>query len=334
MSGKAVEMIQTRVDMQTFIYMSNFSKGMKRCGEIWLSMARDVYTEDKRRMKTITSTGEAGTIELMQPMIDQETGAMKMANDLSEATFDVIAEVGPSSSSKRAATVRALTGMLQITQDPETQQVLTAMAMMNMEGEGVSDANAYFRKKLLRMGVVKPTDDEAQELMAEMEGQPQDPNTMYLQAAAEEASAKAAKARADTVETIASAELKNAQTAQTLSKIGETPAPISEDAIKALERRKKQVEIEILEVDLAKKLRELETPEPPEPIEEEAPNYESQAALAIADAVDGLAESVQGVRSVVENMTISNNENTGKALEAVSKRKRVIRENGRIVGIE
>jgi hypothetical protein len=158
-------------------------------------------------------------VELMQPMIDQETGAMKMSNDLSEATFDVVAEVGPSSSSKRAATVRALTGMLQLTQDPETQQVITAMAMMNMEGEGLSDTNAYFRKKLLRMGVVKPTDDEAEELMQEMQGQPQDPNTMYLQAAAEEASAKAAKARADTVETIASAELKNAQTMQTLSKV-------------------------------------------------------------------------------------------------------------------
>jgi len=222
MSGKAVEMIQTRVDMQTFIYMSNFAKGMKRCGEIWLSMAKEIYTEDKRKMKTIAPTGEAGMVELMQPMIDQETGEMKMANDLSDATFDVIAEVGPSSSSKRAATVRALTGMLQITTDPETAQVLTAMAMMNMEGEGVGDANAYFRKKLLRMGVVKPTDDEAQELMAEMQGQPQDPNSMYLQAAAENETAKAAKARADTVETVASAELKRAQTLETLGKVDET----------------------------------------------------------------------------------------------------------------
>jgi hypothetical protein len=93
------------------------------------------------------------------------------------------------------------------------------MAMMNMEGEGISDANSYFRKKLLRMGVVKPTDTEAQELMAEMQGTPQDPNSMYLQAAAEEATAKAAKARADTVETIASAELKRAQTVETLSKV-------------------------------------------------------------------------------------------------------------------
>jgi hypothetical protein len=221
-SGKAVEMIQARVDGQAFIYMSNFAKGMKRCGEIWLSMAKDIYTEDKRKMKTIAPTGEAGMVELMQPTIDQETGEVVMANDLTSATFDVIADVGPSSSTKRQATVRALTGMLQITQDPETAQVITAMAMMNMEGEGISDANAYFRKKLLRMGVVKPTDNEAEELMAEMQGKPQDPNAMYLQAAAEEATAKAAKARADTVETVASAELKRAQTLETLGKVDET----------------------------------------------------------------------------------------------------------------
>jgi len=221
-SGKAVEMIQTRVDMQSFIYMSNFAKGMKRCGEIWLSMAKDIYTEENRKMKTIAPSGQAGMIELMQPMIDQETGEIKTTNDLSDATFDVVADVGPSSSSKRAATVRALTGMLQITNDPETAQVLTAMAMMNMEGEGVGDANAYFRKKLLRMGVVKPTDAEAEELQAEMQGQIQDPNATYLQAAAEEAIAKAAKARADTVETIATAELKRAQTLETLGKVDET----------------------------------------------------------------------------------------------------------------
>lgn len=221
-SGKAVEMIQARVDGQAYIYMSNFAKGMKRCGEIWLSMARDIYTEEKRKMKTIAATGESGTIELMQPTIDEETGKLVMENDISSATFDVVADVGPTSSSKKQATVRAITGMLQITQDPETAQVLTAMAMMNMEGEGLSDTNAYFRKKLLRMGVVKPTDDETQELMAEMQSQPEDPNSIFLQAAAEEATAKAAKARADTVETVASAELKRAQTLETLGKVEET----------------------------------------------------------------------------------------------------------------
>ena len=221
-SGKAVEMIQARVDMQTFIYMSNFAKGMKRCGEIWLSMAKDVYTESKRRMKTLTQTGETDVVELMQPTIDQETGEIVMANDLGAAAFDVNVDVGPSSSSKKAATVRALTGMLQITQDPETAQVLGAMAMMNMEGEGIEDANSYFRKKLLRMGVVQPTDKEKEELMAEMQNTPQDPNTMYLQAAAANEEAKAAKARADTVETIANSELRRAQTLETLGKVDES----------------------------------------------------------------------------------------------------------------
>ena len=237
-SGKAVEMVQQRLDMQTFIYMSNFAKAMKRCGEIWLSMAKDVYVEEGRQMKLITDNGDTDSVTLMQPTIDQETGEVKMANDLGAAKFDVDVDVGPSSSSKRAATVRALTGMMQITQDPETLQVLGAMAMMNMEGEGVGDVQDYFRKRLIRMGVVKPTDAEAEALMAEMQaaGQQQDPNAIFLQAAAEEAVAKAARARADTVETIASAELKRAQTAETIAKASEIDQNIALTTIDALEQ--------------------------------------------------------------------------------------------------
>lgn len=232
-SGKAVEMIQQRLDMQTFIYMSNFAKGIKRCGEIWLSMAREVYSEDGRKMKAITASGDVQAVELMKPMVDQETGEIILQNDLSSASFDVDVEVGPSSSSKRAATVRALTGMMAITSDPETSQVLQAMVMMNMEGEGISDVRDFFRKKLVRMGVVEPTEAEAEELAAMLQGQ-QDPNAIYLQAAAEEAIAKAAKARADTVETIANAELKRAQTVETLAR-AEREDDIAElDAIKSV----------------------------------------------------------------------------------------------------
>ncbi len=217
-SGKAIEMIQTRLDMQTFIYMSNFAKGMKRCGEIWLSMARDIYVEEGRKMKVVEADESVGMIELMRPMVS-ETGEVVMENDLSRAKFDVNVDVGPSSSSKRAATVRALTGMMAITDDQQTKQVLQAMAMMNMEGEGIGEVRDFFRKQLVRMGVVKPTEQEQEEMMVELQGQPEDPNKIFLQAAAEEAIAKAAKARADTVDTIADAEYKRAKTAETLANI-------------------------------------------------------------------------------------------------------------------
>ena len=218
-SGKAVEAIQSRLDMQTFIYMSNQAKLVRRVGEIWLGMARDVYVEPGRKMKTVGLMGEMGSVELMKPTIDEETGEIEMENDLSEASFDVVSSVGPSFVSRREATVRSITNMIAVSDDPETRQVLTSMAMMNMEGEGIDDVRTYFRKKLVNLGVLKPTEEESQEMMAAMQNQPQDPNAVFLQAAAEEAVAKAAKARADTVETVASAELKRAQTVETLSKV-------------------------------------------------------------------------------------------------------------------
>lgn len=218
-SGKAVELIQNRLDMQVFIYMSNMAKAIKRSGEIWLGMARELYVEDGRRMKTVGLGGEIGTVELLRPMVDQDTGERYAADDLSRAKYDVGVDVGPSSSSRRAATVRALTGMLAITTDPETQKVLQSMAMMNMEGEGLTEVRDYFRRILLRMGVVKPTDAEREELAKEQANTPPDPNAQYLQAAAKEADAKAGKAQADTVLTLAKAEQSRAQTAQTLAEM-------------------------------------------------------------------------------------------------------------------
>jgi len=235
-SGKAVELIQQRMDMQTFIYMSNMAKAVRRSGEIWLSMAKEIYTEEGRKMKGIGFQNEMESIELMRPTIS-ESGEMVMENDLSNADFDVVVDVGPSSSSKRQAVVRSLLGMMQITQDPETVKVLGAMAMMNMEGEGINEVRDYFRKQLVQMGVVKPTDEEAQEMaaqLAELQGQ-ENPNAIFLQAAAEEAVAKAAKARADTVKTVADAELARARTVETLAKVDDDDQRLAIDSAKGIQ---------------------------------------------------------------------------------------------------
>lgn len=217
-SGKAIELIQTRLDMQSFIYMSNMSKAIKRSGEIWLSMAKDVLIEEGRKMKSIGPQGEMQSIELAKPMINDK-GAIEIENDLSNAELDVTVDVGPSSASKRAATVRALTGMASLTDDPETKQVLGAMAMMNMEGEDISEVRDYFRKKLLRMGVIKPTEEEQQTLAEEAQNAKPDPNTQYLQAAADEATANATQARAKTILTVAQADETKAKTMKTLSDV-------------------------------------------------------------------------------------------------------------------
>jgi hypothetical protein len=218
-SGKAVELIQTRLDMQTFIYMSNMAKAVRRCGEIWLSMSKDIYVEEKRKMKTVGAMEEVGSIELMKPQIDEETGELIYENNLGDALFDVAVDVGPSSSSRRDATVRALTGMMQVTTDPTTQQVLQAMAIMNMEGEGIGDIKEYFRKQLVQMGVLKPTEEEQQQMMEAQANVQQDPQSAYLLAEAAKSQAQAIQAQANTEYTLARSEETKAKTIQTLSSV-------------------------------------------------------------------------------------------------------------------
>ena len=231
-SGKAVEMIQNRLDTQTFLLLSNFAKGVRRCGEIWLGMARDVYIEAQRKMKSVGSQDEVTTVELQRPIID-DTGALVLQNDLSRASFDVSVDVGPTSSNKRASTVRALTSMMAISDDPETKMVLQSMALMNMEGEGIADIREHFRQKLLMMGVVKPTEEEAAKLAEMAQNQQPDPQAQYLQAAAEQALAEATKARADTVLTAAKAEQAKAQTLKT---VAETDAAEQKQALEVIEK--------------------------------------------------------------------------------------------------
>lgn len=359
-SGKAVELIQTRLDMQTFIYMSNFAKAMKRCGEIWLSMAREIYVEQGRKMKGVGEDGKPMQIQLMQPMITEE-GEMALSNDLGSAKFDVNVDVGPSSSSKRAATVRALTGMLAITQDQETQQVLQAMALMNMEGEGIGDVQDFFRKKLVRMGVVKPTDQEAEEMMIELQDQPQDPNAVFLQAAAEEAQAKAAKARADVVNTVADAELTQAKTAEIMVKLGgevagaavagaelqagmpqstreiEVLRPAAEDPMLPLDMERKKLEIESVQVDNAMKIMkiaELDAQLKKTTEERQMIEVLDQAVQTMQQITVNLDRMAENFKETTDDFAKSIKQSSDNAVAALNRPKKIVRRNGRIVGIE
>jgi len=171
---------------------------------------------------------------------------------------------------------------------------------------------------------------------AAQQNQQPDPQAMYLMAEAQKSEALARKADADTELTMANAEKTKADTLSILSEI-DNPGTPQDESLVAIERRKKEVELGILQVQLEEKLRALQTPvQPvqPELPKEEPQNLEVEAAMAIADAVEGLTENVKEVKSVVENMTLSQQENAGRAIEAVRKPKRVIREKGRIVGIE
>lgn len=251
-SGKAVSLIQQRLDMQTYIYVSNFSKTKNRVGQVWLSMAQDAYVEQGRKMKLIQDSGKSSSAILNgKPMLDQNTGKIKNDNDLSDINFDVTVTVGPSSISKRMATVNALTNMMQYTQDPQTMQILTSMSMMNMEGEGIQEIRDYFRSQMVKSGVIKPSEEEAAEMQAAQQNQPPDPNSEYLKAAAEQALAEAGQARAKTVLTISQSKESESKTELNQAAAAEKMSGIT------LEQQKSHLDAAKIHVDNIKTLHDI-----------------------------------------------------------------------------
>jgi hypothetical protein len=340
-SGKAVELIQTRLDMQTFIYMSNMAKAVRRCGEIWLSMSKDIYVEEKRKMKTVGAMEEVGSVELMKPQIDEETGELIYENNLGDALFDVAVDVGPSSSSRRDATVRALTGMMQVTSDPTTQQVLQSMAIMNMEGEGIGDIKEYFRKQLVQMGVMQPSEEEQQQMQEAQANVQPDPQAMYLMAEAQKSEALARKADADTQLTMANAEKAKADTLSILSEIdnptNNTRTEVKVENVDPIKQERDMLDIESKRFDLAIKMRQLEEIESKvDTVKAQitAAQSLSQASANITSAVSGIDSGVAGFKDAVEMMSKTQKEATQAAIKAVNRPKKLIREKGKIVGIE
>lgn len=217
-SAKAVELIQNRLDMQNFIYMDNFKKSMKRCGEIWLSMARDLYDEEDRPMRVVNPDGTDELAKLRVPQ-KRDDESVEYLNDPNSGKFKVIADVGPSFTTRRDGTVRAITGMLQFVEDPVDKAVLTGVAIQNLEGEGLQDIKTYWRRKMVTMGVTEPTEEEAKEMAEAKANAKPSAQDQFLTAEAGKSQALAEKALADAQLSLQKIQESEAKIAEMLSKI-------------------------------------------------------------------------------------------------------------------
>ena len=256
MSGTVIDKIHGRIDIRSHIFMSNFEKALKRCGEIWLDIAKEIYVEDERQVKVVESEGNMGTKQIRVSGIDPETGAVVVDNNIDDADFDMQTIVGPSSATQRDSVVNQVTSMIQFTQDPTDQQVLNAIAMMNMNGDGLSDFREYNRKKLVKMGVLQPTDRD----MQEMQNQPDEPSPQdkFALGEAERAQAEAAKYRADTVKTLADAELKKAQALQIQQEMQAEATPADDGGARTLKEEELLLKAREVAENLSLKSRELD----------------------------------------------------------------------------
>jgi hypothetical protein len=200
-SAEAMDIAATRTDAKSFTYMDNMRQSMQRTGEVYQSMAKEVYAEVGRRVPTMTEDGQHGFATLGEERATPK-GVLYAANDIAGTKLNVIADVTEATSTRRDKTVKACMSAAAALGpiDPQGAQVLTGIAFMNMDGEGLDDAKDWWRQRLIQQGAIKPTPQEQQAMAeaAQQQGQqPPSPQAQVLQAQTEKEQALTVKAQAD-----------------------------------------------------------------------------------------------------------------------------------------
>lgn len=195
---ETVNNLMNRSDMASFIYLDNMAKSLKRAGEVWLSMAREVYGSD-REVRVVNEDGTDDIALMNAQVVDRQTGRIVALNDLSTGRYDVTVDVGPSYTARRDATVSVLTNVLSamLPNDP-MRPAIQGIILDNIDGEGLDDFKEYNRNQLLTSGIVKPRNEKEQQIvMQAQQAAANQPNPEMLIAQANLVAAQAEEKKAD-----------------------------------------------------------------------------------------------------------------------------------------
>ncbi|HJR82564.1 MAG TPA: portal protein [Sphingomicrobium sp.] len=221
-SAEAMDMAATRIDAKSGIYLDNMRQSVQREGEIYLSMCPAVNHEPGRTVETMSEDGEDGEAVIAEPYTDRD-GRHFIRNDFSRGKYKVIADVTEATATRRDKAVKASLGIAEAATkvgDQELGTIGLLMAVMNQDGEGTSEFQAYARKRLVEMGVVEPNEEEARQMEEAAENAQPDPAQQVLAAQAAALAAQAQKDQAQAGESQSKIALNEAKVVETLADAG------------------------------------------------------------------------------------------------------------------
>lgn len=165
LSGKALNALNKRLDMQSYTYQDNHKFAMRRDGEIYASMASEIY-DTQQEITLVKIDGTKTTETINQATMNFESMEPEIKNDVRKMVFEVYADIGPSFESVKAQNKEEIKELLTSgTLDPETHAILLNEYITMTDGMAFKDLRDYARKKLIIMGVKKPETNEEKKML-------------------------------------------------------------------------------------------------------------------------------------------------------------------------
>jgi len=225
-SGKAIDALKSREDLNTQIITDNIHQSIKHSGKVWESISGDIYTRSQMK-KVLGLNGTIRHEQINMNSLDPQTGNPITINDVSKGRFSVDIELGPQYESQKAATIGSLERVIEkVGENSALQPALVGAWIENIEGTGLEGVKGLNRKLMLQSGTIKPETPEEEQIVAQAQGQI-DPNDKLVEAATAQQLAEAKNLEAASVGKIASAqkdlataEKTKAETAEIVTDIG------------------------------------------------------------------------------------------------------------------
>lgn len=191
LSGNAINALRNMLDEQSIVYQQNLKHAKRRDAEVWAGMAAVVFNE-KQMVNLSLPDGTQKNVTLMDPVLDEETGEIVVANDLTGIEFEVFAEIGPSYSTKKEETIDILAAAEAraiAAGDQALAKALLLEGLKLVDGVSLDDIREYCNNQLIIMGFKKPETPEQEQLLQQSQ-QNQEPDPAQMLAMIEQMKVK------------------------------------------------------------------------------------------------------------------------------------------------
>lgn len=185
-SGKAIYAVQAQIELQSVIYQTHFKHAKRRDAEIYadiLSIILDTPSEEAVEL----ADGTKEVVQVMQSVLDEETGEPVVIHDLTNSYFNVTSKIGPDYGSQKEQTIDRMEKMvlLMAPEDP-IRQALQLKQLSLMDGIDFDDIRDYARRQLILTGIKEPETDADRKMLEEASKQKKEPDAAMVLAKAEE----------------------------------------------------------------------------------------------------------------------------------------------------
>lgn len=186
-SGKAILARQREGDVGSYLYIDNFARAVRHTGDVINDLIPHVYDTER----TIRIMGEDGKIDVLEinkaAGLDPESGQTIFNYDITQGSYDVVAQLGPSYSTRRE---EAREGMIEfIRAAPQTAPLILDKVAKAQDWPMADDIAKRLRAtlppKILQIEEMEKqgaSPEEIQAFLSQGEQPPPDPKVMQVQA--------------------------------------------------------------------------------------------------------------------------------------------------------